>query len=94
MFAMAGGCHTPGFQCSDNLYIAPYGNATLGPATVPTDDVDAAWTAWLNEPAVWAAIHAKAPREPWAGCGGINYNATWPSSLPDYQAGEAIWGPN
>ena len=88
MYAIAGGCDAPGWQCSDNLYIAPYGNATLGVATVATNDVNDAWTAWLNLPAVWTAIHAKAPRMPWDGCGGVNYNVTWPSSLPDYEAGE------
>jgi hypothetical protein len=86
MNALVGSCHVSNFQCSDALYISPFGNTTLGPATVATNNVEEAWIAWLNTPAVWAAIHAQTPREPWASCGGINYDVTWPSSLPTYAA--------
>jgi serine carboxypeptidase-like clade 2 len=73
-------------ECGDNLYSNPYGNASLGPATFSSEDVNEMWTLWLNRPDVQIAIHANTPRTPWSGCSGIGYDVTWPSNLPDYQA--------
>ena len=64
----------------------PYGNASLGPATTPTEDVMAMWTLWLNRPDVQSAIHANKPASDWTECARIGYDVTWPSNLPDYQA--------
>jgi hypothetical protein len=90
MFALAGHCWGEnGFDsnaCGDNMFSNPYGNASLGVATRPAPDVDALWGAYLNRADVQAAIHAKAPRAPWADCSDIGYDVTWPSSIPDYAA--------
>ena len=90
MFALAGTCWEgntyEGNDCGDNMYSSPYGNASLGLAVAPTQDVDAQWTQWLNRPDVQLAIHAKPPRAPWGDCSSIGYNVTWPSNLPDYAA--------
>jgi hypothetical protein len=85
MIALAGACYG-GNACGDNMFAEPFGNATLGVATVPTNDVSAAWTKYLNQPNVQAAIHAKTPRAPWDDCSNIGYDVTWPSSIPDYLA--------
>ena len=80
--------------CGDDMYSDPYGNATLGAATVPYNDQTASWTAYLNNPAVQQAIHAVKPSSPWDTCADINYDVTWPSSVPDYetafQAGKRV----
>jgi hypothetical protein len=73
-------------ECGDNLYSNPYGNASLGPATYPVEDVNAMWVLWLNRPDVQAAIYANAPRSPWSGCSNVGYDVTWPSNIPDYTA--------
>jgi hypothetical protein len=85
MIALAGSCFG-GNGCGDDMYVNPYGNATLGVGTVPTNDVSAAWTTYLRTPAVQAAIHAKAPTAPWDDCSNIGYDITWPSNIPDYIA--------
>ena len=85
MIALAGACFG-GNGCGDDMYVNPFGNATLGVGTVPTNDVSAAWTVYLNQPAVQAAIHAKTPRAPWDDCSNIGYDITWPSNIPDYIA--------
>lgn len=85
MFALAGPCFQSN-ACSDDLYESPYGNATLGPATVAVPDVDALWGAYLNRADVQAAIHAQKPRAPWGDCSNIGYDITWPSNIPDYTA--------
>ena len=68
------------------MYANPFGNASLGLAVMPSQDVDADWEAWLNREDVQTAIHAKKPRAPWSSCSDIGYDVTWPSSLPDYAA--------
>ena len=85
MIALAGACFG-GNDCGDDMYVSPFGNATLGVATVPTNDVSAAWTKYLNMPNVQAAIHAKTPRAPWDDCSNIGFDVTWPSNVPDYLA--------
>ena len=85
MISLAGSCFG-GNACGDDMYNNPFGNATLGVGTVPTNDVSAAWTKYLNRADVQAAIHAKTPRAPWDDCSNIGYDVTWPSSLPDYIA--------
>jgi len=83
---LAGQCYG-GNACGDDMYANPFGNATLGVATVPTVDADADWTAYLNRPDVQAAIHVHTPvRAPWADCANIGYDVTWPSNIPDYTA--------
>lgn len=90
MFKLAGHCwggnDYTGNDCGDNMYSNPYGNASLGVAVAPLPDTDRLWGEWLNRADVQAAIHAKAPREPWGDCSNIGYDVTWPSSLPDYSA--------
>ena len=90
MYALAGTCWGSntfnGNACGDNMYSNPYGNASLGVAVAPYADTDALWGAWLNRADVQAAIHAKAPREPWSDCSNIGYDVTWPSNIPDYTA--------
>jgi len=83
MIALAGSCFG-GNGCGDDMYVNPFGNATLGVATVPTNDVSAAWTTYLNRADVQAAIHAKKPTAAWADCANIGYDITWPSNIPDY----------
>jgi hypothetical protein len=85
MISLAGACFG-GNACGDDMYADPFGNATLGVATTPTNDVSAAWTKYLNLASVQAAIHAKPPRAPWDDCSNIGYDVTWPSSVPDYLA--------
>ena len=85
MFKLAGPCFETN-ACSDDLYESPFGNATLGPATVTVPDVDALWSAYLNRADVQAAIHAQKPASPWADCANIGYDVTWPSNIPDYTA--------
>ena len=84
MFQLAGPCFQSN-ACSDDLYQSPYGNATLGPDTVTTPDVDALWTTYLNRADVQAAIHAQKPAAPWSDCANIGYTITWPSNIPDYE---------
>ena len=71
--------------CGDDIYADPYGNATLGAATIPYNDQTASWTKYLNLPAVQQAIHAVKPSVPWDTCADIDYDVTWPSSVPDYE---------
>lgn len=90
MFTLTGHCWGDntfdGNGCGDDMYSNPYGNASLGLAVVPSQDVDANWEAWLNRADVQTAIHAKTPRAPWSSCSDIGYDVTWPSSIPDYSA--------
>ena len=85
MINYAGACFG-GNACGDDMYANPFGNASLGVATVPTVDVTSDWTTYLNRADVQAAIFAKKPRSPWNDCSDIGYDVTWPSSVPDYQA--------
>jgi hypothetical protein len=85
MFALAGPCFQTN-ACSDDLYESPFGNATLGPATVAVPNVDELWGAYLNRADVQAAIHAQKPASPWSDCANIGYDVTWPSNIPDYEA--------
>jgi hypothetical protein len=85
MFKLAGPCFQSN-ACSDDLYESPFGNATLGPDTVTTPDVDALWSAYLNRADVQSAIHAQKPAAPWSDCANIGYTITWPSNIPDYEA--------
>jgi len=41
-------------------------------------------TNYLNNPAVQAAIHAKAPSQPWQVCANVNFTQSWSSVLPIY----------
>ena len=72
--------------CGDNMYSSPYGNATLGAATIPFANTDDLWNEWLNRADVQSAIHALKPRVPHSDCSDVGYDVTWPSLLPDYAA--------